>query len=102
MAGTRRLMTYSVPGDLLEWPAGVVHSGETRIPNLPRHPAKDKNGHGLAFTLNEIDYFVLDALENFRPPTLADGSSPKTIYDYVEQKVASNPSIDEWKRFAEV
>lgn len=67
-------------------------SNSTKPPYLTRFPATDTKGQPLAFILDEIDTIVMEARKTFHPPSQNDefsSKSPKTIYDYVEQKVAS-------------
>jgi len=87
----------------------VCGPGTTTIPGLTRAPATGGNGKSLPFILDEIDAFVLDARKNFCLPvphkkSLRNPSShgPKTIYDYVEQKVAANHQMPGWADFMPV
>ncbi|KLO18148.1 hypothetical protein SCHPADRAFT_131607 [Schizopora paradoxa] len=62
-----------------------------------RKPAVDEQGKKkLEFLLDEVDRHVMDAREHFVPPAPGDGTSPKTIYDYVEAKVAADPKVLSW------
>lgn len=87
---------FSIPTSLLKDVEGVVYDPETskEFPNPMRFPATDGKGKGLPFIMDEIDVVMVEARETFRPPKRGDGiaatASPKTIYDYVEQKVAGS------------
>ncbi len=71
-------------------------AGDAVLPAyLTRKPAVGVGGNNLAFVLDEVDRFVMDARRDFRPPAPGDEydeKSPKTIYDYVEAKVAADPN----------
>lgn len=84
----------SVPMDLLSNVEGEVYvPGNT--PDLP-NPVRaqildDESGAPLPFVLDEVDAVMMEALQNFRPPSSNDGcssTSPRMIYDYVKQIVA--------------
>ncbi len=80
--------------------AGEEFTGAAVLPvYLMRKPTKDENGNNLAFALDEVDRFVMDARAQFRPPAAGDEESPKTIYDYVEAKVAADPNAITWVRW---
>ena len=62
-----------------------------------RKPAVDEQGKkALEFSLDEVDRHVMDAREHFVPPAPGDEASPKTIYDYVEARVAADPKVLSW------
>lgn len=66
---------------------GTVHSGDTKVPYLERKPAIDDEGNCLTFALDEVDHYAMDARMHFRTSDTGSPSSPKTIFDYVEQKM---------------
>ncbi len=81
---------------------GKKYAGDAEIDDsylLHRKPAKDETGKNLAFVLDEVDRHVMDARKHFRPPAAGDDESPKTIYDYVEMKVAADPDVLVWVGF---
>lgn len=80
-----------MPGDILERNPGVIHTVHEDIQHLSREPATDAKGDSLSFTLDEVDFYAMDARKNYRQPKANDkaySSSPKTIYHYVEEQVA--------------
>ncbi len=80
--------------------AGEEFAGDAELPAyLMRKPAKDENGNNLVFALDEVDRFVMDARAQFRPPAVGDEDSPKTIYDYIEAKVAADHNAITWVRW---
>ncbi len=83
-----------VPGDKISGDA-VVDDAKF----LRRKPAQDGSGKNLAFVLDEVDRHVMDARKHFRPPAAGDEESPKTIYDYVEAKVAADLDVLAWLGF---
>ncbi|KLO18154.1 hypothetical protein SCHPADRAFT_993766 [Schizopora paradoxa] len=67
---------------------------DTRL--LVRDAAQDEKKRSLSFVLDEVDRHVMNTRKNFRPPAPGDDKSPKTIYDYVEAKVAEDPMTMAW------
>ncbi len=68
-----------------------------RCRDLARSPARDVDGKGVPCVLDHIDHVLIDARLNFRPPSSAASGNnlsssstvPKTIFEYVERKVAA-------------
>jgi len=84
------ITTHMVPANILDYGVGVTHNGDEELRYLTRRPAVNPKKKSLPFILDEIDFYVMDARKSFRPSKEAnESSSPKTIYHYVEQKVAN-------------
>ncbi len=64
---------------------------------MRRIPAQDGEGKKPAFVLDEVDRYVMGARKHFRLPDPGDEeSAPKTIYDYLEAKVAADSNVMAW------
>lgn len=88
---TSSSMYFFAPRSFIEGVEGKVYDpgDETDTPKSKRMPLKDENGKAQAFVTDEIDAVIEDARANFHPPAPGDdAASPKTIYEYVRQKVA--------------
>lgn len=94
---------FPAPRSLLEEAEGVVYDPRksTDLLNPTRVLAVDEAGKRLSFIIDEIDAVIMEAREMFRPPARGDEiasiTSLKTIYDYVEQKVAGGQR-EAWTR----
>ncbi len=99
--GGRRptLLHHVFPSKIQLWAQGKKFDGDAEVDNVYRKPAKDDKGNNLAFVLDEIDRYVMDARKNFRPPAPGDEASPKTIYDYIEAKVTVDRDAMAWLGF---
>jgi len=85
---------FFLPRSFLENVEGTVYDAgdATKTPNSTWFLASDANGKSLSFILDEIHAIIVEARKNFHPPAPGDdaSTSPKTIYHYVEKKVAEH------------
>jgi len=77
---------------------GMTYPGNWEISGLTRTQMMNVKDEKLSFVLDEIDQYLLDARKNFRPPeaTEEESNSPKTIYEYVERKIAAREPPVGW------
>lgn len=89
----------SIPPNVELFTMYFNYAGDTEFDDahlLHRKPAQDEKGRSLLFVVDEVDRFVMDARKHFRPPAPGDEGSPRTIYDYIEAKVAADPGAMSW------
>lgn len=100
--GGRSNIVYTMndfPQHILLFPPSNMYEENAKVEDahlMCRSQALDEEEKKLAFVLDEVDRHVMDAREHFVPPAPGDNASPKTIYDYIEAKVAVDQKVLKW------